>query len=60
MSDEIPRRIRIDLATPEEMAIRNAIAAVEAMGADVRLTQATILLDQALSKVADYVDGVKP
>ena len=50
MFDAIPRRIRIDLMTPGELAICNAIDAVEAMGADVRLTEAVILLSQAREK----------
>lgn len=56
MSDEIPRRIRLDLQTPTEAAIRAAIHAVEIRGADVLLTDAVILLDQALRKVSDYED----
>lgn len=57
MSDErIPRRIRSDLATPTEVAIRAAMRAVENMPADVRLTDAGVLLGEALDKVAAYVD----
>lgn len=51
-----PRRVRIDLASPAEKAIRDAMRAVEVMAADVRLSQAVVLLGQALDKVADYVD----
>ena len=40
-----------------ELAIRAAIHAVEDMGADVRLTDAVVLLGEAQSKVADFVDG---
>lgn len=54
----IPRRIRIDQQTPAEAAIRAAIAAVEALPADVRLTNAVISLQAARESVADYVDGV--
>lgn len=53
---DIPRRIRLDLNTPAELAIRAAIDAVEAAGAHVLLTEAVILLSQAREKVADYVD----
>jgi hypothetical protein len=42
--------------TPAELAIRSAIDAVEVVGADVLLTDAVILLQQAREKVADYVD----
>ncbi len=56
MSDQIPRRIRIDLLTPAERAIYDAVQAVEALPPDVRLTQAVILLQQAREFVADFVD----
>ena len=55
-NNKIPRRIRIDLLTPAEVAIREAIIAVENAGADVRLTEAIGLLTDAKNKVADYVD----
>jgi hypothetical protein len=54
----IPRRIRIDQQTPAEAAIRAAVEAVEALPADVRLTDAVVLLQAARENVADYVDGV--
>lgn len=54
----IPRRCRIDLYTPAEAAIRQAMLAVEGVGADVRLTKAVTLLAEAKDMVADYVDGV--
>ena len=54
---EIPRRNRIDLMTPAELAIRNAVVAVEEVGADELLTEAVILLGQAQEKVADYIDA---
>lgn len=52
-----PRRIRIDLQTPAEGAIRAAMDAVEALPPDVRLTDAVVLLGKALDRVADFVDG---
>jgi hypothetical protein len=55
---DIPRRCRLDLATPVEQAIRDARQRVEAMPADVRLTDATVLLGQALERVADYLENV--
>jgi hypothetical protein len=57
--NEIPRRIRIDLFTPAELAIYNAQQEVEKAGADVRLTKASILLSQAREAVADFVDDKK-
>lgn len=59
MSNEIPRRNRLDQNTPAELAIRAAVDAVEALPADVRLTGAVVLLQQARELVADYVDGVE-
>ena len=56
---EIPRRIRMDLMTPAELAIMKAIDAVEVAGCDTRLTDAVILLGKARDRVADFVDGVK-
>lgn len=44
--------------TPAEQAIWAAVQAVEALPADVRLTDAVILLQAARDSVADYVDGI--
>lgn len=52
----LPRRNRVDQMFPAELAIREAVLAVERLGADVKLTEAVILLQQAKDKVADYVD----
>jgi hypothetical protein len=52
----IPRRNRLDLSIRPELAIRAAMAAVEGMHADVRLTEAVTRLQQALTLVADVVD----
>lgn len=58
MSDNgFPRRIRTDLFTPAEAAIRNAVMEVEKAGAHPRLTDAVILLQQAQDAVADFVEG---
>jgi hypothetical protein len=57
---ETPRRIRIDLLSPAEMAIYNATLEVEKAGADRRLTMATIKLQQARALVADFIDDVNP
>ena len=57
MSESFPRRFRVDLMTPAELAILNAMGEVEKVGADVLLTEAVILLSHAQDKVADYVDS---
>lgn len=59
MSDKenkVPRRCRIDLHSPAENVIYKAILVVEAMEANEKLTEAGELLDQALNRVADYID----
>jgi hypothetical protein len=48
----------MELMTPAELAILEAKEKVEAMPADVRLTDAQVLLTQAQNKVADFVDGI--
>lgn len=58
-ADEIPRRARIDLMSSGELAIMKAIHVVEQAGADVRLTEAIILLGRAKDHVADFVDNVR-
>ena len=52
----VPRKGRVDLYEPAELAIRNAMLEVEKMPADVRLTDAVILLQQAKDKVSDFID----
>ena len=54
---DAPRRCYLDRLTPAETAIVAAVAAVEKLPADVRLTDAVILLQQARDKVADFVDA---
>lgn len=56
----IPRRIDVLRLTPAELAIRAAMLAVEEVGADLRLTDAVCLLQEAKDRVADYIDGIKP
>lgn len=58
-NNEIPRRIRLDLYTPAELAIRNAMQVIENMPADIRLTHAVSKLQQAKELVADFIDGVE-
>lgn len=55
--DGFPRRSRIDMLTPVEKTLYDAMQAVESLTADVRLTEAVILLQQARDKVADFVEG---
>lgn len=54
--NNIPRRIRIDLMKPAELAIYNAMQEVEKLGADIRLTTAVIKLQEASTLVSDYID----
>jgi hypothetical protein len=54
-----PRRIRLDLNVPAELAIYNAIQEVEKLAPDVRLTNAVIKLAEAKELVADFIDGVE-
>jgi hypothetical protein len=51
-----PRRSCLDLNTPEELVIRQAIGVVESMAAHPLLTDASVLLQAGLNKVADYID----
>lgn len=57
---EYSRRTRLDLMSPAEVAIYNAMLEVEKAGADRRLTMASIKLQEAKNFVADYIDNVKP
>lgn len=56
-SNGFPRRNRLDLNNPAEIAIDNAIRQVEKMPADERLTEAVILLSNAKSIVSDFIDS---
>ena len=56
MENEIPRRNRLDLNTPEELKIYEAVQAVESLGADPLLTDCVVLLSEAKRKLSDYVD----
>lgn len=57
MSDT-PRRCEMTKWTPAELAIYEAIRLVESLPADVRLTDAVVLLGEAKESVADFIDGV--
>jgi len=50
------RRHRMDLMNPAELAILNAMAEVEKIGADERLTEAVNLLQKAKELVGDFED----
>jgi len=56
---DIPRRAILERMTDAEKAIRDVIQVVEAVGCDVRLTDAVILLSCAKDSVSDYVDGIE-
>jgi hypothetical protein len=55
-TEEFPRRFVVDQMVAAELAIRNAMAEVENLGADARLTDAIVLLGMAKDKVSDFVD----
>lgn len=57
MENEIPRRNRLDLNTPAEKAIYDAMREVEKLPADVKLTEAVMLLAKAKDLVSDFVDA---
>ena len=58
MNNEVIRRGRVDLLSPVEKAIDTAAQLVAITGVDIRLTRAMILLRQAQSFVADYIEGI--
>lgn len=55
--ESFPRRQRLDKCTPAELSIYKAMEEVEKIGADVKLTNAIIKLDEARNLVADFVDS---
>jgi hypothetical protein len=57
--NQVPRRACIDKRVPAELSIDAAIEAVEKMAADVRLTDAIVLLQAAKDSVSDYIDGLE-
>lgn len=56
---EWPRRAKLSEMTPAERALYDVVAIVESAGADVRLTDAVVLVQAARESVADYVDGIE-
>jgi hypothetical protein len=49
------RRARIDLYSPAEAAIRNALIEVEKIGADVELTGVVVELDRSLRRLQNFL-----
>lgn len=60
MSNEIPRRSRMDHWIPAETAIHHALVAVENLGAHPQLTEVVCMLSEARRKIADWHDGGRP
>lgn len=58
MSDVFPRRNDTLRMIEAEKKISDAMYAVEALGADLRLSDAITLLDAARASVADWVDDI--
>ncbi|MEN6535684.1 MAG: hypothetical protein ABFD89_18615 [Bryobacteraceae bacterium] len=56
--DGIPTRSDIQWMTTAEIAILNAMKAVEEAGGSVALTDAVTLLSKARDRVADHAEGV--
>lgn len=57
MTNEISRRHCMWLWTKEEKAIHDAVQAVEKLPADVRLTNAVVLLGQAQDAVNEFMES---
>ncbi len=55
--DGLPTRIDVQWMTPAELAIRDAMLAVENAGGSVALTDAITLLSTARGRVADHVES---
>lgn len=53
----MPTRIDIRWYSPAEIAIRNAVWAVEDAGASASLTEAVMLLSKAKDHVANHMEG---
>lgn len=54
--NDAPRRNQLQLNTPAELAIFNAIQEVERAGADVVLTEVVDILIKAKQLLGDFVD----
>lgn len=53
----VPRRSRMDLWTPMEKSIYDAIQQVESAGTDVLLTEAIVHLNNAMRFASNWVDA---
>ena len=56
LANVIPRRSYVNLLTAEETMLRNALIAVESLGADPLLTACVVAISQARERLADWVD----
>jgi hypothetical protein len=56
MAHDPMRRCRIEEQTFAERKIREAVAAIDVLPADVRLTEALVLMEAGRERVAYYVD----
>ena len=56
----IKPRCCLDLQTPAEGAIRDAVSAVERAGGHPMLTDVVVLLGHALDRLGEYIDDVEP
>ena len=54
---DFPRRNSLDLNTPAELSIYNAMQEVEKLPANEKLTEAVMLLAKAKDLVSDFVDS---
>lgn len=54
---ETPRKNRLDLNIPAEMAIYNAIQEVEKLGAAPKLTEVVEMLSNSKELLSEYVDS---
>jgi sirohydrochlorin ferrochelatase len=59
-ANKVPRRAHLERNIPAELAIRDATAEVEKLGAHPALTQVVIKLVDALTELADWVDRGSP
>lgn len=58
MAHDPLRRCDVMRMTAEEKLILEAVVAIEALGADTRLSSAVSALDRAREHLANFVDGV--
>lgn len=56
MENEFPRKSDLQRMKPAELAIHQAIQEIEKLGANEKLTNAVIKLNEAKELVADFID----